>query len=108
MTKDTYLDMCYQLGTEPAEEEIPVEIGDLPIEAIQAWQIYERLPSNIDTFSGSYLGKSIEHTPVILDLMDISVDRLVLLNIVALFDRLEKEQINVKISQQRASESKKG
>ncbi len=108
MSKDTYYDMCEQLGSIPIEEEVPVEIGDLPIEAVQAWQVYDKLPSNIDTFSGTYLGKSIEHTPVILDLMDISIDRLVLLYIIGLFDRIEKEQINAKMEQQRSSKKKKG
>jgi hypothetical protein len=98
--------MCEQLGSTPIDEEVPVDIADLPIEAIQAWQIYERLPSNIDTFSGTYLGKSIEHTPVILDLMDISIDRLVLLYIIGIVDRIEKEQINAKMEQQRSSKKK--
>lgn len=107
MTKETYYDMCEQLGSNPIDEEVPVEISDLPTEAVQAWMVYEKLPGDFDSFSGNYLGKHLEHVPVMLDLLDISVDRLVLFNIINLFDRIEKEEIRAKIEQQRASQSNK-
>jgi|WetSurSiteA1Bulk_404760.scaffolds.fasta_scaffold33999_2 hypothetical protein len=106
MTKDTYYDMCEQLGSTPLEDEVPVEIGDLPIEAVQAWQVYDKLPAMIDSFSGSYLGKHIEHTPVMLDLMDISIDRLVLFYIINLFDKIEKEQVSIRRKQDESTKKK--
>ena len=43
MTKQQYFDMCNQLGTEPLEHEIPVELDDLPLEVQQALLVYRLL-----------------------------------------------------------------
>lgn len=103
MTKDTYFDMCDTLGTEPQEDEIPLEVSDLPIEAMQAWYVYERLPAQINEFSGSYLGKDIGYIPTIMDLLNITDDRSVVFQIILIINNVDREVINRKIDQQRNS-----
>lgn len=95
MDRVTYLDMCDQLGSEPIEEEIPIELADLPEEAQEAWTIYCYLPDRYDSFSGHYFGKSIEIMSSLFELFSIE-DRVTCLKIVTLFDRSETEQINSK------------
>lgn len=58
MTKDTYFEMCAMLGEEPIEEEIPVDINDLPILVQQCFSIYGILEDRWDTMGGGYLGKN--------------------------------------------------
>jgi hypothetical protein len=95
MSRETYLDMCEQLGSEPIEEEIPVELMDLPEEAQEAWTIYCYLPDRYDSFSGHYFGKAIENISNLFELFGVT-DRITVLRIVTLFDRQETEQINSK------------
>jgi hypothetical protein len=95
MSREVYLDMCEQLGSEPIDEEIPIELMDLPEEAQEAWTIYCYLPDRYDSFSGHYFGKAIENISNLFELFDIT-DRVSVLRIVTLFDRQETEQINSK------------
>ncbi len=53
MTKDQYLAMCEQLGSEPIDSEIPLEYSDLPHEAQQAHEVFHYLPDRLDGFSGT-------------------------------------------------------
>ena len=71
MTKEAYFEMCESLGTEPAEEEIPIEMQDFPIEVQQAIDIYYRLRDEWDTLNGNYLGKSYAGFMDILDIVEI-------------------------------------
>ena len=57
MTKDTYFEMCMQLGQEPVESEIPLEVSDFPELIQQAFSIYCILKDCWDPMGGSYLGK---------------------------------------------------
>jgi len=68
MTKEMYLDMCEQLGNEPIEEEIPLDIEDFPPEVQDAIQLYYRLKDTWDGMSGTYLGKNYSG---IVDLMNV-------------------------------------
>ena len=95
MTRELYLDMCFQLGSEPIDEEIPVDISDLPDEVQEAWTIYCYLADKYDSFSGHYFGKSLENIANLFELFVIE-DRVTCLKIVTLFDRSETEQINSK------------
>jgi hypothetical protein len=94
MTQESYFDMCEQLGSTPLEDEIPVEVSDFPTEVIQAWQVYSRLPSNIDSFSGTYLGKDLHLVSSVLDLFNIHEDRLFMYDLISLIDNIEKVEIN--------------
>ncbi len=93
MTKETYLDMCEQLGTEPSESEIPVELDDMPMEVEVAYQVYNLLPDKIDSFNGIYYGKALEHTPSILEFLEID-SRKDIFKIILIIDSLEREEIN--------------
>lgn len=60
--------MCEALGSEPIEEEIPVEYEDLLTEVQQALDIYSKLKDDWDTMNGNYMGK---HYAGILDIFSI-------------------------------------
>lgn len=95
MTKDAYYDMCEQLGTEPLDSEVPVEMDDFPFEVQKAWEIYSYLPDKIDTFNGNYFGKAIEHIATLMDLFEVH-DKRLCLTIVTLFDKYETIEIKKK------------
>lgn len=59
MNKASYFEMCEALGTEPIEEEIPVEFSDFPILVQQVMGVYNYLPDNWDTMGGNYIGKNL-------------------------------------------------
>lgn len=87
MTKDQYFDMMDQLGSEPVEEEIPVELDDFPEEVQQAFQIYFKLKDDWDTFNGNYMGKSLVGLRDILEIYRIeSTDRQYVLDWVSEMD----------------------
>ena len=95
MSRDTYFDMCEQLGNDPVESEIPIELEDLPIEAQEAWKVYSYLPDRVDSFNGVYHGKSIENVANLMSLFGID-DKQTYLLIVTLFDKYETEEIKRK------------
>lgn len=72
VTKETYFEICEQLGTEPLEEEIPVELEDFPNEIQEAINIYFRLRDEWDGFSGTYMGKNFTGLGDILDIYQVS------------------------------------
>jgi hypothetical protein len=51
--------MCEMMGTDPIEEEIPVEYDDFPIQLQQAFTVYKMLQDQWDSMAGLYLGKSL-------------------------------------------------
>lgn len=57
MKKDTYFEMCEMLGTEPVEEEIPLEPMDFPLIVQAAFSVYTQLQDEWEPMSGQYLGK---------------------------------------------------
>lgn len=95
MTKEAYLDMCRELGTEPNEEHMPVDIDDLPLEVEQAYHVYNILPDKLDSFNGIYYGKALEHCPSILEFLEIE-SRKDIFKLVLIIDSLEREEINRK------------
>lgn len=60
--------MCEMLGTEPKEEEIPVDVDDLPFLVQQCFVIYSLLPDEWDTMNGGFLGKNYS---IVFDLMKV-------------------------------------
>lgn len=74
VTKETYFEICEQLGTEPLESEIPFEFEDFPDEIQQALSIYYRLRDEWDGFNGVYLGKNFTGLGDILDIYQVSKD----------------------------------
>jgi len=71
MTKEQYFSMCEQLGSTPDPSQIPVEIDDLPDDAISALTVFQTLPDIVDGFSGLFHGKDLSSIDDILTLMAI-------------------------------------
>lgn len=62
------------MGTEPVDEEIPVEINDLPFQAQTALEIYSYLRDRYDSFSGTFLGKDLSNIKQVLEIWEVSLN----------------------------------
>jgi hypothetical protein len=101
MTKHQYFEMCDALGSEPIEEEIPVELNDFPTEVQEMFNIYYLMPDIWDGMSGTYQGKN---TSIVFNLFDLykidKEDRLVYLMLISGIDNIRKKLINEKVKKQ--------
>lgn len=93
MTKEAYLDMFEQLGSQPQEKEIPVMLEDMPIDVELAYNVYNLLPDKIDSFNGVYYGKELDKAPLMLEFLEIQSKKDIF-KIIIIIDSLEKEEIN--------------
>lgn len=94
MTKEQYFEMCEQLGTEPLESEIPMEIDDFPAEVQQAITVYYKLRDEWDTMNGVYLGKSYAGLGEILDIFEVEKeDRKLFLEWITVLDNARSKAI---------------
>ena len=97
MTKESYFEMCEMLGTEPKDEDIPVELEDFPLEVQQALNVYRMLRDEWDAMSGVYLGKSLIGITEIMDATEIDLaDRKLTITLIRMIDSVRQEQINTK------------
>lgn len=95
MTKDAYFEMCEALGSEPIEEEIPVEYSDFPAEVQEAIGVYHRLRDEWDTMNGNYMGKSFAGLRDILDILEVDfADRRLVLDWVGVMDATRAQAIS--------------
>jgi hypothetical protein len=78
MTKDTYFEMCAQLGQEPVDAEIPVDVNDFPVLAQQMLTIYALLEDRWDSMGGGYLGKNYATVFSFFELYEIETEEQVL------------------------------
>jgi len=69
--------MCHQLDKEPDPVEMPVEIGEFPLEIQEAFIIHAMLPDRWDGSSGSYMGKDWSALSTLLDVQGIEDKRTV-------------------------------
>ena len=87
MTKTQYFEMCEALGTEPLDEEIPIEFEDFPIEIQQCISIYYKLKDEWDGMNGVYLCKNYAGFSDILDALDFpKEDRRYLIDVITILD----------------------
>lgn len=87
MSKESYFELCEALGTEPVEEEIPVEIEDFPLEVQEAINIYFKLRDEWDGMNGVYMGKSYAGLQDILDILEVQQgDRKTILDWISALD----------------------
>lgn len=93
MTKEAYLDLCEQLGSQPDEKEIPVELWDMPLEVEHAYNVYNLLPDKIDSFNGVYYGKELDTAPIMLEFLEIG-NKKDIFKLIIIIDSLEKTEIN--------------
>ena len=63
--------MCKMLGSEPNEEEMPIEREDLTLETQEVFNIFDYLPARWDSFSGMYLGKDLSILPIICEQFEV-------------------------------------
>lgn len=83
------------MGTEPLEEEVPVELADFPSTVQEAFQIYNYLQDTWDGMSGTYMGKQMSGLLGIYDILDIdATERKILLELVSLIDYARSKQIS--------------
>ncbi len=89
MTKETYLEMCEALGSEPIEAEIPVEYDDLLVDVQEALGIYSKLRDEWDTMNGHYLGKSYAGIMDIFSILEVPPeDRKTVFSLISIIDSI--------------------
>lgn len=59
MDKQAYFEMCEMLGSEPIEEEIPIEMDDFPDLVQRTMLVYSYLADIWEGMSGTYMGKDL-------------------------------------------------
>lgn len=93
MTKDQYFEMCETLGSEPLDEEIPIEYDDLVSDVQEALRIYNNLSDSWDYMGGNYIGKVWD--PVsIFEIYDIDKeDRRVMYEFIMKIDSIRAKSI---------------
>lgn len=83
------------MGSDPVDEEIPVEYDDLPEEAQEAVTVYNMLQDNWDTMGGQYLGKVMAGISDIFDIAKVE-DKQTCFSIIQIIDNIRAKTINDK------------
>ena len=83
------------VGSEPKEDEIPVEFEDLNDDVQYAISVYNMLQDNWDSMNGHYLGKSMAGISDVFSIMDVT-DHKSCFFIIQILDRVRSEIINKK------------
>lgn len=78
MSKEMYLEMCQQLGSEPVDSEMPLDLEDFPELVQTAFTVYAYLPDLWDTMGGNYLGKDYGTVFQLLSLYKVEQEELLL------------------------------
>lgn len=94
MTKDSYFEMCEALGSEPVDNEIPVEYDDFPLEVQEAIRIYNNLQDNWDYMGGNYIGKNLNGFKDILSIFEVDPqDYRAVYELIMRIDRIRSKSI---------------
>lgn len=100
MTKEAYFEMCEQLGSEPIESEIPLEIDDFPELVQQSFVLYSLLADQWDSMGGQYLGKDYS---IVFDLFKLysieETEKLLVIGFLQQMDSARQKLISDKIKQ---------
>jgi hypothetical protein len=97
MTKQSYFEMCEQLGTDPIDEEIPIDFEDFPIELQQALLVYRMLRDEWEGMNGLYLGKSLVGIQDIMEATEIDyIDRKYIITLIKVIDNIRSQIFNNK------------
>ena len=95
MTREQYFEMCEALGTEPEDEQIPVQYDDFPDVVQEAIGVYYKLRDEWDSFSGTYMGKSYVGLAEIFDILEIDKsDRKYILDWITVMDNTRSKIIS--------------
>lgn len=102
MTKESYFEMCEMLGTDPKEEEIPIEFDDLIVEVQQALQIYSNLQDCWDYMGGNYIGKNLTGFRDVLEILEVPAsDYRSVYELIMEIDRIRSEVIQQQKQQEK-------
>lgn len=94
MTRERYFEMCEMLGSEPLEEEIPIEFDDLPSEIQYCLMIYNLLQDCWDYMGGNYIGKSMAEFWKLVEIDQVpDPDRKYYYEVIVHIDSIRAEQI---------------
>lgn len=94
MTKATYFEMCEALGSEPLDEEIPIEYDDFCLEVQEALAMYNKLRDEWDTVNGNYMGKNYSGILDIFTILEVPVeDHKTLFNLIGIIDQHRSKAI---------------
>ena len=97
MSKEHYYEICEALGSEPIEEEIPIEQDDLPEIVVNTLAIYESLIDEWEYMGGNYVGKNLQNLFQVLDLYDIpNYERLLVYKLICIIDAERRDIIREK------------
>jgi hypothetical protein len=91
------------MGTEPKEEDMPIDLGDFPPYIQYIFNVYNMLPDKWEGMSGTYMGKDYGILPFLLDMEGIEErdERKDAFQFIALIDRAARKYYNEKQSQER-------
>ena len=105
MTKDAYFEMCEMMGSEPDQDEIPVEFADLPDIIQQALEIYGFLPDRWEGMSATFLGKDYSIAFELFRTYEIvdNVEQRLLLRIMSVVDGIRSKIIQGKQAPKKSS-----
>ena len=94
MTKEAYFEMCEMMGSEPIDEEIPVDFEDLFVDVQEAFLIYNKLKDEWDTMNGNYMGKNFAGILDIFTILEVPVeDRKTMFDLIGLIDKYRAKAI---------------
>ena len=90
MTKDKYLLVCEQMGTEPSEEKCPPDYGDFPLPLQQAIEVFNRLGDRVYPDIG-YMGKDYTALPLHMKVIGVTEEDIFLEALVRLDAHMIKQ-----------------
>lgn len=105
MTKDQYFEMCDFMGSEPKDDEIPVDFEDLPNVVQQALEIYGYLPDRWEGMSATFMGKDYSIVFELFTTYEIehNVEKRLLLRIMSVIDGIRSKIIQGKQNTKKSS-----
>lgn len=100
--------MCEALGSDPIEDEIPVELNDFPPLVQTAFSIYYMLRDIWDPMGGNYMGKDTSVLFEFFRLFELEhQERLLVLSLIQQMDSIRSKIIAEKQKAKEASRTKK-
>jgi hypothetical protein len=110
MTQEQYFAMCEQMGWEPRDEEIPLDLSSLSYDSQIAMILFNLLSDRIEGMSGTWLGKEFSSLETFMNIYEVENRRDILDYIMIIHDEYSKyyrEQQKVKESQNKAKRGRR-
>jgi hypothetical protein len=83
------------MGSEPVEDEIPIQLDDFPILIQDVYSVYTYLQDIWEGMSGTYMGKSMNGIVDIFTVLDVDREEQKLyLDLIRLIDSARSQQIS--------------